>query len=256
MGGAPPSHSADQTRKLIAFSFLAISAVVAFDTRKLIATHPFLQERVLNLPWMAAACAVICVLRLLVSNAFRSLGEVLIRPRYTGSEREEKKDKFGTVCFKCLYMVVASYGGWRVLATRSWLPPVMRLGAGSYSNSVEGVYDGYPRDYEEMDFPVHAYYMVAGGWVPRSRRALGFRHAGRHSRPLAGQLTFLLPLCPDRLGNAGTPFTRWCSMFSTPSGATTSGRWSSTTLPPSSSLSSPTSATSPASALSSSSSMM
>jgi len=62
-------------------------------------------------------------------------------------------------------MVCASYGGYSVLKTRSWLPPVMRWGAGPFADTVEGVYEGYPRSYEEMDFPVHAYYMIAGGYV-------------------------------------------------------------------------------------------
>lgn len=78
-------YSGDRTRKLIAFSFIAIALYVAVDVRRFVRQHAYLQTRVLALPWMIVACAVICGLRHILAGAFRCLGEKLIREKYVSA---------------------------------------------------------------------------------------------------------------------------------------------------------------------------
>jgi len=100
----------------------------------------------------------IAIIRLFLSTTlFKWLGEYVINPKYQGTQREERVERFGIVFFKLFYFSVSSFIGYQCLKDAEWLPPSLG-GTGKTS----ACWTSYP--FAPYSDDLKLYYMISLGY--------------------------------------------------------------------------------------------
>lgn len=162
-------HRIDVFRSAAVAAICVLFIYIGYDVRQFVQAHEYVQARFRRLSWSVAACVAISISRIVWVVCFRPLGNLLMpRKKWTTEERLEKIEKFCNVTFKFVYMVLASIAGFSVLRNKPWMPPILRVFGFNDNVPVASVWDGYPRDYEELSDDIHLYYMVELGYALHS----------------------------------------------------------------------------------------
>lgn len=108
------------------------------------------------------ACAVISCLRVFTFNQVKPLGQKLLpTDKWSTEERAEKLDKFGTVAFKMLYMIISSIAGVYLFGYEGWMPSSLRFGSAETLPLTI-------KPYEKVPIEMRMYYMVVLGYALHS----------------------------------------------------------------------------------------
>jgi hypothetical protein len=107
-----------------------------------------------DLQWIITCACVMAVARVSLAAVFTRVGEYVISPKYTDSDRELRCKRFGNVVTKCLYFTVASVWGQTVLKDTPWFPPLL----GGQGDSKEA-HDAWDPQIPYSDQVKHYYYL-------------------------------------------------------------------------------------------------
>jgi len=101
---------------------------------------------------------LIAITRLVLSTTlFKWFGEYVINPKYEGTQREERVERFGIVFFKLFYFSVSSFIGYHCLKDAEWFPP--SLGG---SGKTSACWTSYP--FAPYSDDLKLYYMMSLGY--------------------------------------------------------------------------------------------